>query len=107
MLEGYNNCYHETITRLGEEHYNFINPHITKELRNNGTGLFNAGVELAIKTWQRLEVLGAMIFLEMSIPVEFINMTKKARDRLFPDMNPKARFYEDFHIKHDIDRHTA
>jgi len=105
MSQGYNDAYFEIITLNQEQYYRYSNKTMPKEKRNNGTGLFNAWVDRAMKHWHWLEILGAMIFLEMSIPVEFINMTQ-ARDRLFPDMSAKSKIYEDFHIEHDLDWHT-
>lgn len=61
-------------------------------------------VECLIADANALEIAGALLVLEGTIPDEFIHL-QKSRNVVFPELRPEARVFIDDHIYHDATWH--
>ncbi len=69
-----------------------------------GTRSYREALEELIETGDMLQLAGAILVLEGSIPREFLRL-KRGRDVVFPGLSAEARLYLDDHILHDAKSH--
>jgi len=109
---------HETWRRDFYEALGVSEQDLKKSKAFNGTKTYSQTLENLIKNGDSLEIAGALLILEGSIPAEFKKI-QEGRDKTFPDAfvdklddseeikerKARARLYIDDHIAHDSSSH--